>query len=84
MMNIVSRYEGVVTAPVYLRSIDVTLLDLGRIHRGPFAHRYWSSKGCLYHHAYPVGFRATKPHFGREYEMRIEEGPVGPVFKVRR
>ena len=76
------RYHGSVAAPVYLRSIDVTLHDLGEIYRGPFSHQYWSNKGCLYHHAYPVGYRATKPQFGRLYEMTIEAGEVGPVFKV--
>ena len=36
----------------------------------------------MYHHIYPVGYRATKAHFGRDYEMEIEEGAAGPVFKV--
>lgn len=38
----------------------VTVWELGRLHRGAWAHRYWSNPGCLYHHAYPVGYRATK------------------------
>jgi hypothetical protein len=58
--------------------------DLGRIHRGAWAHRYWSSSGCLFHHAYPVGYRASKVQFGRTYEMSIEEGSTGPIFKVGR
>lgn len=37
-----------------------TVWDVGSLHRGAFAHRYWSSKGCLYHHAYPIGYRASK------------------------
>ncbi|KAL4438181.1 hypothetical protein ABPG77_010542 [Micractinium sp. CCAP 211/92] len=69
-------------APFSLWSIGVTVWELGRVHRGAWAHRYWSSSGCLYHHAYPVGYRATKVQFGRTYEMRIEEGPAGPLFKV--
>ena len=69
--------------PVYLRSIDVTIWELGQIYRGPFSHRYWSNKACLYHHAYPVGYRATKSHFGRLYEMTIQQDTFGPVFKVR-
>jgi hypothetical protein len=60
----------------------VTVWELGAVHRGAWAHRYWSSQGCLYHHAYPVGYRATKVQFGRTYEMRIEEGPTGPLFKA--
>ncbi|KAL4448494.1 hypothetical protein ABPG75_005713 [Micractinium tetrahymenae] len=69
-------------APFSLWSIGVTVWELGHVHRGAWAHRYWSSSGCLYHHAYPVGYRATKVQFGRTYEMRIEEGPTGPLFKV--
>lgn len=41
-------------APFTLLSIQTTILDLGVIHRGPWAQRYWSSKGCMFHHAYPV------------------------------
>ncbi|RKP08525.1 hypothetical protein THASP1DRAFT_15567, partial [Thamnocephalis sphaerospora] len=37
---------------------------------------------CMYHHPYPVGFRASKTHFGREYWMTIEEGEDGPAFNV--
>ena len=61
----------------------VTVWELGAVHRGAWAPRYWSSPGCLFHHAYPPGYRATKVAFGRTYEMRIEEGPTGPLFKVR-
>ena len=60
----------------------MTVWDLGHIHRGAWAHRYWSNSGCLFHHAYPVGYRASKVQFGRTYDMVIEEGPTGPVFKV--
>lgn len=61
----------------------VTVWELGQIHRGAWAHRFWSSSGCLFHHAYPVGYRASKVQFGRTYEMTIEAGPTGPIFKVR-
>ncbi|PRW45124.1 hypothetical protein C2E21_6400 [Chlorella sorokiniana] len=69
-------------APFTLWSIGVTVWELGQLQRGAWAHRYWSSSGCLFHHAYPVGYRATKVVFGRTYDMRIEEGPAGPLFKV--
>ncbi|KAL4857760.1 hypothetical protein ACK3TF_002179 [Chlorella vulgaris] len=75
--------EGVqLSAPFSLRSIGVTVWELGQVHRGTWAQRYWSSPGCLFHHAYPVGYRATKVQFGRTYEMAIEEGAAGPLFKV--
>ena len=41
-------------APFTLLSIQTTIWDLGAIFRGPWAQRYWSSKGCMFHHAYPV------------------------------
>ncbi|KFM27395.1 hypothetical protein F751_1172 [Auxenochlorella protothecoides] len=74
-----------IEAPFTLRSIGkcVTVWDLGCIHRAAWADRYWSSPGCLYHHAYPVGYRASKTVFGREYEMSIGLGEAGPVFKIR-
>lgn len=72
-----------IPTPIALRA-GVTVWELGSVHRGAWAHRYWSSPGCLYHHAYPVGYRATKVQFGCTYEMRIEEGPAGPLFKVGR
>lgn len=68
--------------PFTLRSINTTILDLGHVHRGEWAHRYWSNRGCLYHHAYPVGFKAQKEIFNRVWEMRIEEGTSGPIFIV--
>ena len=71
-----------VFAPFTLRSIGVTVESLGVVHRAAFAPAYWSSKGCLFHHAYPVGYVATKTHFGRAWRMSIEAGEVGPVFKV--
>lgn len=43
-----------------LAAAGVTVWELGVVHRGAWAQRYWSSSGCLYHHAYPVGYRATK------------------------
>ena len=64
------------------RGAGTTVWALGTIHRGELAPRYWSSPGALYHHIYPVGYRATKTHFGRDYAMDIEEGAGGPVFKV--
>ena len=64
------------------RGAGTTVWALGTIHRGELAPRYWSSPGALYHHIYPVGYKATKTHFGRDYAMDIEEGAGGPVFKV--
>ena len=78
-----SAFPTTYVAPFSLRSIDITILSLGRIHRGAWQHKYWSSSGCLYHHAYPVGFRAVKSGvFGRHWECRVEEGEAGPLFVV--
>ena len=72
-----------IKAPFTLRSIGVTVLSLGEIYRGQWKNKYWSSTGCLFHHAYPVGYKATKWHFNRHYTMWIEAGEYGPIFAVR-
>ena len=59
-----------------------TVWELGQVHRGPWSQNYWSSSGCLFHHAYPVGYRASKPMFGRSYDMHILAGNVRPAFQV--
>ena len=74
--------NSTVSAPFTLASLRVSVLDLGAIHRGPFPQNYWSSRGCIYHHPFPVGYRARKTHFGREWEMRIDAGECGPSFVV--
>jgi hypothetical protein len=38
--------------------------------------------GCRFHHAYPVGYKAAKHHFDRDYVMQVDEGEYGPEFKV--
>ena len=75
--------EHDIKAPFTLRSIGVTVWSLGEIYRGEWKNKFWSSTGCLYHHAYPVGYKATKRHFNRSYTMWIEAGDRGPVFFVR-
>ena len=57
--------------------------ELGEVHRGAWAPRYWSSPSCLFHHAYPVGYRASKAQFGRSFRMSISPGATGPVFQAR-
>jgi hypothetical protein len=71
-----------VVAPFSLLSERITVLDLGRVHRSSYANKYWSSSGCRFHHAYPVGYRATKVVFGKVFEMSIEESETGPQFIV--
>ena len=55
------------------------------MYRGPWAERFWSSHGCSYHHAYPVGYRASKLVFNRPFAMSIRACPDShrPVFQVR-
>lgn len=72
-----------VATPFTLLAEKVTVLELGSVWRANYAQNYWSSSGCKFHHAYPVGYRATKVVFGKTYEQSIEEGETGPVFSVR-
>ncbi|KAI8340245.1 hypothetical protein BC941DRAFT_338529, partial [Chlamydoabsidia padenii] len=38
---------------------------------------------CKFKHPYPIGYRATKAHFGNQYTMTISEGENGPLFSVQ-
>ncbi|KAI7877596.1 hypothetical protein K492DRAFT_150315, partial [Lichtheimia hyalospora FSU 10163] len=73
----------VISAPVTLVSIGTTIWSLGELYTGKGRSKYWSGRGCRYRHPYPIGFRASKQHFGNTYHMAIEKGEDGPVFKVQ-
>uniref|UniRef100_A0A383VQI9 FYR C-terminal domain-containing protein n=1 Tax=Tetradesmus obliquus TaxID=3088 RepID=A0A383VQI9_TETOB len=79
------RFELTATqyaAPFTITSIGVTVLELGQVYRGPWQQQYWSSRGALFRHAYPVGYAASKEVFGRTWRMSISAGEAGPVFTV--
>lgn len=59
-----------------------TVWELGAIYQGPWAQRFWSSAGCLFHHAYPIGYRASKQMFRDTYEMHIAAAEAQPLFQV--
>ncbi|KAF9354080.1 hypothetical protein BGX26_008109 [Mortierella sp. AD094] len=64
-------------------SIATTIWDIGKIYKGKENRlKYWSGKGSMYRHPYPVGFRAEKHVFRERYTMHIKEGPDGPLFVV--
>ncbi|KAI8098778.1 uncharacterized protein BX664DRAFT_319578 [Halteromyces radiatus] len=69
--------------PFTLASIGTTIWDLGEIYTGEHRSKYWSTHGCKYKHPYPIGYRATKSHFGNQYTMTISEGKEGPLFTVQ-
>lgn len=69
-------------APFSLTSIGVTVHALGEVYRGPFSSNFWSSRGCLYQHAYPLGYHASKEAFGHVWDMRISAGEGVPIFTV--
>ena len=56
--------------------------ELGEIQRDSWAPRFWSNASCLFHHAYPVGFRASKRQSQRDFDMAVVQGQVGPDFTV--
>ncbi|KAF9217843.1 hypothetical protein BGZ59_009816 [Podila verticillata] len=69
--------------PMTLGSISTTIWDLGAIYTGKENRlKYWSGKGSIFRHPYPVGFRAEKFHFRERYTMHIKKGPHGPLFIV--
>ncbi|KAI9247167.1 hypothetical protein BDA99DRAFT_526270 [Phascolomyces articulosus] len=75
-----------VSTPITLLSIGTTIWELGHLNAGKNRSKWWSGRGCRYKHPYPIGFKATKSHFGNDYTMTIEEGDDpenGPIFKVQ-
>ena len=77
---------GMTTAKLSTTRIAETTVEaLGEVYRGPWAQRFWSSHGCSFHHAYPVGYRASKQVFNRPYRMQILACAAThtPVFQVR-
>lgn len=72
-------------APVTLRSIGTTIWALGELNTKKGRSKSWSSRGCKYKHPYPIGYRATKSHFGNDYTMGITQETEGgpPVFTVQ-
>ncbi|KAI7898483.1 uncharacterized protein BX663DRAFT_524909, partial [Cokeromyces recurvatus] len=72
--------------PLTLRSIGTTIWELGELNTGKGRSKSWSSRGCKYKHPYPIGYRATKSHFGNDYVMGILSPPnedSGPIFEVQ-
>ncbi|KAI1316170.1 hypothetical protein EDD11_010342 [Mortierella claussenii] len=69
--------------PITLGSIATTIWDIGVIYKGK-DHRmkYWSGKGSMFRHPYPIGYKAEKHVFRERYTMEIQEGPEGPLFIV--
>ncbi|KAG0301470.1 hypothetical protein BGZ98_008332 [Dissophora globulifera] len=69
--------------PLTLGSIATTIWEIGKLYTGKENMlKYWSGKGSLFRHPYPVGYKAEKFHFRERYTMEIREGPDGPLFIV--
>ncbi|KAL6048516.1 FYR C-terminal domain-containing protein [Balamuthia mandrillaris] len=71
-----------ITVPITLPSLGITIWSLGQLYKGPNEELYWSSSQCRYRHPYPVGYLATKEHWGKVWVMTIKEGDAGPLFCV--
>ncbi|KAI8972716.1 hypothetical protein BDB01DRAFT_854374 [Pilobolus umbonatus] len=73
-----------ISLPVTLGSIGTTIWSLGKLNTGKGRSKCWSSRSCKYRHPYPIGYRATKSHFGNDYSMTISADSKGvPVFTVQ-
>jgi hypothetical protein len=70
-----------VSAPFTILSTQTTIWNLGEINVQGNSE-YFSSAGCIYKHPYPVGYFASKYHFGYEFSMWISKNNNGPVFHV--
>ena len=75
------RPNSTVVAPFTLASTRVTVVSPRRHTPRPFPAQLLVVQGVSHHHPFPVGYRARKVHFGREWEMRID-WRVRPVLSV--
>ncbi|KAI8347656.1 hypothetical protein BD560DRAFT_410943 [Blakeslea trispora] len=85
-ISIINSLPDTISVPFTLRSIGTTVWSLGELIQGKGRSKAWSSRGCKYKHPYPIGYRATKSHFGNDYTMGIlspEKEGEGPVFTVQ-
>ncbi|OBZ82200.1 hypothetical protein A0J61_09750 [Choanephora cucurbitarum] len=83
---VINNLPNDISVPFTLRSIGTTVWSLGELVKGRGRSKAWSSRGCKYKHPYPIGYRATKSHFGNDYTMGIlppEREGEGPVFTVQ-
>ncbi|KAM3584430.1 hypothetical protein VKS41_003245 [Umbelopsis sp. WA50703] len=63
-------------------TLGTTIWELGQLECGTGRKKYWSGRGCMFRHPYPIGYRASKLAFGEVYTMTISKGETGPVFTV--
>ncbi|GAB5589695.1 hypothetical protein Unana1_04595 [Umbelopsis nana] len=68
--------------PLTLASIGTTIWELGKLETGVGRKKYWSGRGCMFRHPYPIGYRASKFAFDEVYTMTISKGENGPIFTV--
>ncbi|KAI8579908.1 hypothetical protein K450DRAFT_239682 [Umbelopsis ramanniana AG] len=71
-----------VSTPVTLASIGTTIWELGELETGEQRRKYWSGRGCMFRHPYPIGYKASKLAFDEVYTMTISKGETGPIFTV--
>ncbi|KAI8053228.1 hypothetical protein BDF22DRAFT_683366 [Syncephalis plumigaleata] len=75
-----SRFD--ISTPLTLASVNTTIWEIGHLITDERKASFMSSRSCIFYHPYPVGYRASKHHFGREYWMTIEADEEGPIFSV--
>eukprot|EP01090_Pellita_catalonica_P021186 TRINITY_DN785_c0_g1_i4.p1 TRINITY_DN785_c0_g1~~TRINITY_DN785_c0_g1_i4.p1 ORF type:complete len:435 (-),score=86.25 TRINITY_DN785_c0_g1_i4:1855-3159(-) len=75
------KWDGVTPIPLLA---GTQLIKIGKIYTGKNnQQKYWSRRGSLYNHPYPVGYTARKKQWGRWWTMEITEGAKGPNFTLK-
>ncbi|KAJ3261078.1 hypothetical protein HDU77_001061 [Chytriomyces hyalinus] len=72
-----------VETPFTLGFTKLTVWSLGEIVTDETEREnYWSQRHSRYRHQYPVGYKATKSHYGYDWTLTIEKGEDGPLFRI--
>lgn len=66
--NAYKTWTGEYNAPFTLLSTQTTIWSLGELDPDS-SNAFWSTPGCKYRHPYPIGYTASRYHFGREWVM---------------
>ncbi|XP_056164466.1 uncharacterized protein LOC115670869 isoform X4 [Syzygium oleosum] len=58
------------------------IISIGRLYKGPWDKKYWSSSRGKDRYPYPIGYQAARAHGGSRCKIEVHEGSKGPLFMV--
>eukprot|EP01080_Neovahlkampfia_damariscottae_P009273 gene9273-1360_t len=66
-----------------IKKPKITIKKYGNLNKEPFQKSYWKSEAEIKLHPYPLNYEATLLHRGIKYQLKIDKGRSGPLFKVK-